>query len=138
MVFQDGGGFQNPTGGYRVPVVFDNLIHERRMPPTVAVLINPGEFPNQKDRTGRPRSNRSFEYDTLSDQYARFLEQELLPEVSKGVKFSSQPADRAICGSSSGGICAFTVAWERPDRFRKVLSFIGSFTNIRGGTCIPG
>ena len=138
MVFQDGGGFQNPAGGTRVPVVFDNLIHEKRMPPAVAVMVNPGEFANQKDRAGKPRSNRSFEYDTLSNQYARFLEEELLPEVSKGVKFSSRASDRAICGSSSGGICAFTVAWERPDRFSKVLSFIGSFTNIRGGDVYPG
>ena len=138
MVFQDGGGFQSSSGGYRVPVVFDNLIHEKRMPPTVAVMINPGEFPNQKDRAGRPRSNRSFEYDTLSNQYARFLEEELLPDVAKRVKFSSQASDRAICGSSSGGICAFTVAWEKPDRFTKVLSFVGSFTNIRGGDVYPG
>ncbi|MFO0935991.1 MAG: alpha/beta hydrolase-fold protein [Gemmataceae bacterium] len=138
MVFQDGGGFQNSTGGYRVPVVFDNLIHEKRMPPTVAVMINPGEFPDRKDRAGKPISNRSFEYDSLSNQYARFLEEELLPDVAKHVKFSSQASDRAICGSSSGGICAFTVAWENPDRFSKVLSFVGSFTNIRGGDVYPG
>ena len=138
MVFQDGVGFQNPTGSYRVPVVFDNLIHEKRMPPTVAVMINPGEFPDRKDRTGKPVSNRSFEYDSLSSQYARFLEEELLPDVAKRVKFSEKASDRAICGSSSGGICAFTVAWEKPDRFTKVLSFIGSFTNIRGGDVYPG
>ena len=138
MVFQDGGGFQNSTGSYRVPVVFDNLIHEKRMPPTIAVMINPGEFPDQKDRTGKPRSNRSLEYDTLSNQYARFLEEELLPDVAKRVKFSTLASDRAICGSSSGGICAFTVAWEKPDRFTKVLSFVGSFTNIRGGDVYPG
>ena len=138
MVFQDGGGFQNSTGGYRVPVVFDNLIHEKRMPPTVAVMVNPGEFPDRKDRTGKPVSNRSVEYDSLSSQYARFLEEELLSDVAKRVKFSEKASDRAICGSSSGGICAFTVAWEKPDRFTKVLSFIGSFTNIRGGDVYPG
>jgi enterochelin esterase-like enzyme len=138
MVFQDGNSFQNPTGSYRVPVVFDNLIHAKRMPPTVAVMINPGEFADQRDRAGRPRPNRSVEYDTLSDQYARFLEEELLPDVAKRVKITNDPSGRAICGSSSGGICAFTVAWEKPDRFRKVMSFIGSFTNIRGGDVYPG
>src|SRR5207244_8882180 len=45
---------------------------------------------------------------------------------------------RGICGASSGGICAFTAAWERPDLFSKVLSHIGSFTNIRGGDRYPG
>jgi enterochelin esterase family protein len=138
MVFQDGNSFQNPNGSYRVPIVFDNLIQAQAMPPTVAVLINPGEFPDQKDRAGKPRSNRSVEYDTVSDQYALFLEQELLVEVSKLVKFTDEPSGRAICGSSSGGICAFTVAWQKPDRFRKVVSFIGSFTNIRGGDVYPG
>ena len=82
---------------------------------------------------GRPRSNRSFEYDTLSDQYARFLLEEILPDVGKSYKLTDNPDQRAICGLSSGGICAWTVAWERPDAFRKVLSQIGSFTNIRGG-----
>jgi enterochelin esterase family protein len=138
MVFQDGNTFQNPNGSYRVPIVFDNLIHAKAMKPTVAVLVNPGEFADRKDRTGKPASNRSLEYDTLSDQYARFLEEELLVEVAKRVKMTSDPSGRAICGSSSGGICAFTVAWQKPDRFRKVVSFIGSFTNIRGGDVYPG
>src|SRR5205085_9411392 len=84
------------------------------------------------------RSNRSFEYDTLSDQYARFLEQEILPEVAKSYNIRKDAAGRAICGISSGGICAFTVAWERPDLFSKVLSHVGSFTNIRGGDVYPG
>src|SRR6185436_17995047 len=78
-------------------------------------------------------NNRSVEYDTLSDQYARFLIDEILPEVGKSVKLTDDPDGRAIGGSSSGGICAWTVAWERPDAFRKVLSHVGSFTNIRGG-----
>ncbi|MCY2988023.1 MAG: alpha/beta hydrolase-fold protein, partial [Planctomycetota bacterium] len=82
-------------------------------------------------------SNRSFEYDTLSDQYARFLTEEILPEVGKRYKLTEDPECRAICGISSGGICAFTVAWQRPDAFRKVLSHVGSFTNIRGGHVYP-
>ncbi len=137
MVFQDGGNYVNDTGPFRVPIVFDNLIHKKHMPVTVGIFINPGTFP-AADGKGKGRSNRSFEYDTLSDQYARFLEQEILPEVEKKVKLRSDAAGRAICGISSGGICAFTVAWERPDLFSKVLSHVGSFTNIRGGDVYPG
>lgn len=138
MVFQDGGGFINEKGDYRAPIVFDNLIHRKEMPVTVGVFINPGEFPSQRDKAGKGRSNRSFEYDTPSNQYVNFLEKEILPEVSKTVKLRSDAAGRAICGNSSGGICAFTAAWERPDQFSKVLSHIGSFTNIRGGDVYPG
>jgi len=137
MVFQDGGGYQNRTGGWRVPVVFDNLIAAGEMPVTVGIFINPGVIPSAEP--GRqPRQNRSFEYDTLSDQYVTFLEREILPEVGKTVKLRTDPVSRAICGASSGGICSFTAAWQRPDMFGKVLSTIGSFTNIRGGDVYPG
>ncbi|MFO0799042.1 MAG: alpha/beta hydrolase-fold protein [Gemmataceae bacterium] len=136
MVFQDGGSYVAEKGQYRVPVVFDNLIHRKEMPVTVAVFVNPGTFPAAGG--GKGRSNRSFEYDTLSDQYAGFLEKELLPEVGKTMKLRQDAAGRAICGISSGGICAFTAAWERPDLFSKVLSHVGSFTNIRGGDVYPG
>ena len=124
MVFQDGGGYKD-----FVPTVFDNLIAKKDMPITVGIFINPGTFENG-------RSNRSFEYDTLSDQYARFLLGEILPETEKAmkVKLRRDPAGRAIAGISSGGICAWTVAWERPDEFSKVLSWVGSFTNIASGT----
>jgi enterochelin esterase family protein len=132
MVFQDGGGMVSETGQYRVPIVFDNLIHKKEMPVTIGVFINPGRLTSQKDPKARP-ANRSFEYDTLSDQYSRFLLEEILPEVQKKYTITSDPEGWAICGNSSGGICAFTVAWERPDKFRKVVSHIGSFTNIRGG-----
>jgi predicted alpha/beta superfamily hydrolase len=138
MVFQDGSGFVDPKGQRRVPVVFDNLIHAKQMPVTVGVFVNPGKFPTPDKQEKDWRTNRSFEYDTLSDQYARFLEKEILPEVAKTVKVRSDAAGRAICGSSSGGICAFTVAWERPELFSKVLSHVGSFTNIRGGDVYPG
>ncbi len=134
MVFQDGGNYVNKQGQFRVPVVFDNLIHKKEMPVTVGIFINPGTFPGK----GKGGSNRSFEYDTLSNQYASFLEKELLPEVGKRVKLRNDAAGRAICGISSGGICAFTAAWERPDLFSKVLSHVGSFTNIRGGDVYPG
>jgi enterochelin esterase-like enzyme len=131
MVFQDGVWYQDRNGQYRVPTVFDNLIHKGEMPVTVGIFINPGTFADK-------RSNRSFEYDTLSGQYATFLEKEILPEVGKSVKLRSDAAGRAICGISSGGICAFTAAWERPELFSKVLSHVGSFTNIRHGDTYPG
>ena len=121
MVFQDGAGPKD-----YVPAVFDNLIAKGDIPVTVGIFINPGIRADGS-------ANRSFEYDTLSDQYARFLLEEILPEVEKTVKLRHDAASRAISGASSGGICAFTVAWERPNEFSKVLSWIGSFTNIAAG-----
>lgn len=138
MVFQDGLGYANPKGAYRVPIVFDNLIHKGEMPVTIGVFINPGVIPPAR-QGAEPRRNRSFEYDSLGDQYARFLIEEILPGLAErhGLKWTDDPDGRAIGGASSGGICAFTVAWERPDSFRKVLSHIGSFVNIRGGHVYP-
>jgi enterochelin esterase family protein len=137
MVFQDGAGYVKADGQFRAPVVFDNLIHKGEMPVTIGIFINPGEVPPAQPG-GMAKKNRSFEYDTLSDQYARFLEKEILPEVAKDYNLRKDAAGRAICGISSGGICAFTAAWERPDLFSKVLSHVGSFTNIRGGDVYPG
>jgi enterochelin esterase-like enzyme len=136
MVFQDGGGYVNRKGPAPVPTVFDNLIHKKQMPVTIGIFLNPGVIPAKRPGA-KPRRNRSFEYDTLSDQYARFLIEEILPAVGKQYKLTDDPEGRAICGISSGGICAFTVAWQRPDVFRKVLSHVGSFTNIRGGHVYP-
>jgi enterochelin esterase family protein len=139
MVFQDGGSYVDPKGSFRVPTVFDNLIAAKEMPVAIGVFLNPGVIPPpDDDKNAKPRSNRSFEYDTLSDQYVRFLEKEILPEVAKSYNLSKEAKDHAICGISSGGICAFTAAWERPDLFSKVLSHVGSFTNIRGGDVYPG
>jgi enterochelin esterase-like enzyme len=135
MVFQDGHTFEGPNGDYRVPVVFDNLIAKGDMPLTIAVMIDPGhkgELPEQRGWRPRP-ANRSFEYDTVSGDYAEFLLTEILPQVGKKYRITENPQLRAICGNSSGGICAFSVAWHRPDKFQKVLSHIGSFVNIRGG-----
>ena len=138
MVFQDGHDYVNLNGAWRVPTVFDNLIHSRAMPPTVGIFINPGHKVNAPAPQSPWRSNnRSFEYDTLSSDYARFLIEEILPAVAKIQPLTSDPTQRALCGASSGGICAFTTAWERPDQFRRVLSTIGSFTNIRGGHAYP-
>src|SRR5262245_29799404 len=137
MVFQDGGSYINEKGPYHAPVVLDNLIHKKEIPVMIGIFINPGNVPGAATKT-KGRSNRSFEYDTLSDQYVRFLEKEMLPEVAKDYKLRPDAAGPGMCGASSGGICAFTAAWERPDLFSKVLSDIGSFTNIRGGDAYPG
>lgn len=122
MVFQDGGGYQA-----HVPPVFDALIAQGAMPVTLGIFINPGIF---ADTTV---SNRSFEYDTLSEQFSRFLLEEILPDVGARYRLREDAEAGAIGGTSSGGICSFTVAWQRPDRFRKVLSWVGSFTNIASG-----
>ena len=140
MVFQDGLGYASRNGQWRVPVVFDNLIAQGKMPVTIALFINPGFIPDPKnpkgkDKKGKPlgKSNRSFEYDNVTDLYPKFLVEEMIPLAeSKGVKISKDPARRAIAGSSSGGICAFNAAWQRPESFSKVFTTIGSFTNIRG------
>lgn len=137
MVFQDGHAYVGEKGQFRVPVVFDNLIAAGEMPPVIGVFVNPGHRGDQKIDSAWQANNRSVEYDTLSDAYARFLLDELLPEVGKTWNLTADPDQRAICGISSGGICAFTAAWERPDAFHKVLSHIGSFTNIRGGHVYP-
>ncbi len=135
MVFQDGHAYVDPNGQMRVPVVLDNLIHRGDLPVMIGLFINPGHKGETKPETPWKANNRSFEYDSLSDQYAKFVIQELLPHVitEQKLNISTDPSDRAICGMSSGGICAFTAAWEHPEWFGKVLSHIGSFTNIRGG-----
>ena len=130
MVFQDGRGYADERGGQRVPIVFDNLIARGEMPVCIGIFLNPGTLAGGA-------ANRSFEYDSLGDQYARFICDEILPFFAKQYNLTMDPEMRAIGGMSSGAICAFTVAWERPGMFRKVLSQIGSFTNIRGGHAYP-
>jgi gluconolactonase len=136
MVFQDGGGYVDEKGRWRVPVVFDNLIHKGEMPVTIGIFVNPGVLPAASPDQ-QSRFNRSFEYDSLGDRYARFLLEEILPEVAKSHNLASDPNLRAIAGSSSGASCAFTAAWNRPDAFRRVLSFIGSYTGLRGADAYP-
>ncbi len=137
MVWQDGSRHVDPNGALRASVVFDNLIHQKEMPRTVGVFIDPGRRPNQKK--GTKAANRGFEYDSLGDAYSRLLLEEILPEVEKRcqAKFRAEPEAWAIGGGSSGGICSFTVAWERPDKFRKVLSWVGSFVDLKGGHVYP-
>jgi sugar lactone lactonase YvrE/enterochelin esterase-like enzyme len=136
MVFQDGAGFVKADGQYRATVVMDNLIHKKEMPVTIGVFIDPGILPPAGPNQ-LPRFNRSFEYDTPSDAYVRFLLEEILPEVGKTYKLTDQATGRGIIGASSGGICAFTAAWERPEAFSRVISFVGSFTDLRGGNTYP-
>ncbi len=116
---------------WKLPTVMDNLIHAGAMPVTIGIFIDPGVVPAPNEEA-QPRFNRSFEYDGLSDRYAKFLIDEILPEVSKSYNLSTDPNDRAIGGASSGAICAFNVAWERPDQFRRVMSTIGTYVGLRG------
>ncbi|APZ94584.1 enterobactin/ferric enterobactin esterase [Fuerstiella marisgermanici] len=139
MVFQDGHAYVSEDGQVRAPIVFDNVIHKGDLPVTIGVFINPGHKADKQPENRWRANNRSFEYDTLSDQYARFVIEELLPHIAEDQKLNltNSADDRAICGASSGGICAFTAAWQHPEWFSKVLSHIGSFTNIRGGHVYP-
>ncbi len=132
LVFQDGQRATNPEGALRVPQVLENLIHKKEIPVTIGIFITPGHraetYPDNL-AMGNP-NNRAQEYDSLSDAYARFLVEEMLPEVAKKYRLTDDPNRRAIGGTSSGAICAFTVAWHRPEAFRKVISMIGSYTSI--------
>ncbi len=135
-IFFDGGGYAKPDGAIRVPVVFDNLIAKKEMPVTIAIFINPGVV-KAVEREEKDRSNRSFEYDSLGDANARFVLDEIIPLVAKDYNLTKNPDGWSTAGLSSGGIAAFTVAWERPEQVHKVISWIGSFTNIRGGYVYP-
>jgi enterochelin esterase-like enzyme len=137
MVFNDGQAFKDMEGSVRAPNVLDNLIYRREIPVMLAVFINPGRTPEQPEPTpqewGDRTTNRPTEYNTLDDKYARVIVDELLPALAKDYNVAKEPERRGIGGASSGAIAAFTVAWQRPNEFRKVLSIVGSFVNLRGG-----
>jgi gluconolactonase len=136
MVFQDGTNYVDPKGAWHVPLVFDTLIQRKEMPVTIGVFINPGVVPATSP-DALPRFNRSFEYDAMSDRYARFLVSEILPEISKRYLIELDGNSHAIAGASSGAIAAFTAAWEHPEAFGRVLSTIGTYVGLRGGHEYP-
>jgi enterochelin esterase-like enzyme len=138
MIFNDGQAFMNPTGDLRAQNVMDNLIYRREIPVMIGVFINPGRRPDQPEPSpatewGDRTTNRPAEYNSLDDKYARVIVDELMPVLNKEYTISKDPDQHGIGGASSGAIAAFTVAWERPAAFHKVLSIVGSFVNLRGG-----
>jgi enterochelin esterase-like enzyme len=139
LVFQDGARAINPNGVLRVPNVLNNLIARGEIPVTIGIFITPGQRGDEFPETigfGNP-NNRSVEYDSLGDSYVRLVVDEILAEVASHYNLTTDPNLRAIGGASSGAIAAFTVAWERPSAFRRVISMIGSFTDLRGGHVYP-
>ena len=141
MVFQDGQAFKDEAGDIKAQHVMDNLIYRREIPIMIGVFINPGRTPEQPEPNlsewGDRTTNRPTEYNTPDDKYARVITEELLPTLNKDYNISKDPEMRGIGGSSSGAIAAFAVAWERPNEFRKVLSNVGSFVDLRGGYVYP-
>jgi len=133
MIVQDG---LRKAQNWKLPTILDNLIHAGDIPVQLGVFVTPGVLP-AAHQVAQPRYNRSYEYDGMTDLYARFLVEELLPEVRKTYTFSNDPNDRCVAGSSSGAICAFTAAWHRPDQFRRVFSGIGTYVGLRGGNEFP-
>jgi enterochelin esterase family protein len=136
MIFNDGQAFIDMKGSARAPNVLDNLIFRRELPVMIGVFINPGRRPDQPEPTpsnwGDRDTNRPAEYNSLNDKYAQVICDELLPVLYKDYNISRDPDRHGIGGASSGAIAAFTVAWERPSDFHKVLSIVGSFTDLRG------
>lgn len=128
MIFLDGHSYKN-----FVPTVLDNMIHKGELPVALAIFVSPGHKGADPPADGWRGNNRSIEYDTLSETFSKLIVDELLPEVSKSYNLRTDAAGRMVAGISSGGICAFTLAWQRPDQFHKVLSWVGSFTNLQGG-----
>ena len=132
LVFQDGQRATNPEGSLRIPQAMENMMAKGKMPTTIGVFVTPGNlsgtYPTNLGMSNP--NNRRYEYDVLDDRYARLLIDELLPEIGKKYRLTDDPEKRAIGGTSSGAIAAFTVAWQRPDYFRRVISMIGSYTSI--------
>ena len=141
MIFNDGQAFMHPEGDARAENVMDNLIYRREIPVMIGVFINPGRRPDQPEpdlhEWGDRTTNRPTEYNSLDDRYARVIVDELLPVLYKEYNLSKDPDRHGIGGASSGAIAAFTVAWERPAQFHKVLSVVGSFVDLRGGNAYP-
>ena len=130
MVFQDGEAYLDLGGEVRAPTVMDNLIHAGELPPMIGVFINP----SQKKQ---PHDMREQQYVPMNNTYVRFLLEEILPIVNKDHTIVSSASGRAIIGMSDGALAAFSAAWHRPDAFSKVISHIGSYTRLKGGSEYP-
>ena len=127
---------------YDATTVMDNLIATGEMPITIGVFVNPGVVYDEHREV--VRYNRCKEFDSTDDTFARFIEQEVLPLVEKqttsdgrSIHLSKDPNDHAITGASSGGIAAFTAAWNRPDMFSRIYTSVGTFVAMRGGHNYP-
>lgn len=136
MVFQDGQFYLDPEGEVRGAIVLDNLIHRGDIPVTIGVFVDPGVFEDVEDPDDR--RNRNAEYDAFDDRYVSFLLDEVIPEVTTRWAITDDPDRWGICGGSSGGNCAFTAAWLRPDAFRRVICCLSSFVQMPDGNPYPG
>ncbi|HEY6987399.1 MAG TPA: alpha/beta hydrolase-fold protein [Bryobacteraceae bacterium] len=134
MIFLDGSGFLRDNE--RAPVVLDNLIAKRDLPPLIGIFVDPGVLPTVSSEA-QNRFERVFEYDSLSDRYSRFLLEELVPAVAKKYNLSKDANDHAISGVSTGAVGAFMAAWNRPDQFHRMLSFIGTYVAMKGADALP-
>ncbi len=132
MVFQDGWWYLDPEGEVRGGIVLDNLVHSGDIPVTIGVFVDPGVFPDAEN----PK-NRNNEYDAFDDRYVNFLLTEIIPQVTERFAITDDPEQWGICGGSSGGNCAFTAAWLRPDKFRKVIGYLSSFAQMPDGNPYP-
>lgn len=135
MIYLDGSGALG--NGMRVPVVFDNLIFKHDLPPMIGIFIDPGVLPPAPP-DAQSRFERVFEYDSMSDRFANFLVDELIPEVGRKYNLSKNPDDRGISGNSTGAVGAFMAAWNRPDQFHRVISIIGTYVAMKGADSLPG
>ncbi len=117
-------------------VIFDNLIAKHDLPPLIGIFVDPGVLPALSDAT-QDRFERVFEYDSLGDRFSRFLLEELIPEVARKYNLSQNPDDHAISGVSTGAVGALMAAWNRPDQFHRVLSFIGTYVAMKGADSLP-
>jgi sugar lactone lactonase YvrE len=134
MIFLDGS--QALGNSMRVPVVFDNLIAKHDLPPMIAIFVDPGILPVASD-ANQNRYNRIYEYDSLTPRFSEFLLNELIPAVAKDYNLSKNPDDRGLSGVSTGAVGAFAAAWNRPDQFHRVLSFIGTYVSMKGADALP-
>jgi enterochelin esterase-like enzyme len=135
MIFNDGWWYLDPDGEVRGAIVLDNLVHRGAIPVTIGVFVDPGVLVDPA--TGARTKNRNAEYDAFDDRYATFLLEEIVPQVSRRYALTDDPGQWGVCGGSSGGNAAFTVAWMRPDRIRRAICFLSSFTQMPGGNPYP-